>query len=94
MQQEVVDFEALCDGEGVDVWKEGPRNGQGEGQEAGSEGKGWDVVIVTLGTSKHNAGSAEKFERIDRESVAFSKFLHINKTLSSGRLKLRQSVLF
>lgn len=32
------------------------------------EGK-WDVVLITLGTTKANAGSAEKFEKIDREYV-------------------------
>ncbi|ESK90178.1 nucleoside-diphosphate-sugar epimerase [Moniliophthora roreri MCA 2997] len=29
----------------------------------------WDVVFITLGTTKANAGSAEAFERIDREYV-------------------------
>ncbi|KIK57084.1 hypothetical protein GYMLUDRAFT_173499, partial [Collybiopsis luxurians FD-317 M1] len=32
------------------------------------EGK-WDVVFITLGTSRKNAGSAEAFEKIDREYV-------------------------
>ncbi|TRM58749.1 hypothetical protein BD626DRAFT_573260 [Schizophyllum amplum] len=32
------------------------------------EGK-WDVVYITLGTTRKNAGSAEKFEKIDREYV-------------------------
>ncbi|KAL1738155.1 hypothetical protein HDZ31DRAFT_51413, partial [Schizophyllum fasciatum] len=32
------------------------------------EGK-WDVVYITLGTSRKNAGSAERFEKIDREYV-------------------------
>ncbi|EEB87022.1 hypothetical protein MPER_15825, partial [Moniliophthora perniciosa FA553] len=27
----------------------------------------WDVVFITLGTTKANAGSAEAFERIDRD---------------------------
>lgn len=29
----------------------------------------WDVVFVTLGTTRAQAGSAEKFEKIDRECV-------------------------
>ncbi|QRV91178.1 oxidoreductase HTATIP2 [Ceratobasidium sp. AG-Ba] len=29
----------------------------------------WDVILITLGTTKANAGSAEKFEKIDREYV-------------------------
>ncbi|KAI0259411.1 hypothetical protein BC834DRAFT_633086 [Gloeopeniophorella convolvens] len=29
----------------------------------------WNVVLITLGTSKHQAGSAENFEKIDREYV-------------------------
>ncbi|KAF5386359.1 hypothetical protein D9757_006665 [Collybiopsis confluens] len=29
----------------------------------------WDVVFITLGTTKKNAGSAEAFEKIDREYV-------------------------
>ncbi|KAF4610574.1 hypothetical protein D9613_007092 [Agrocybe pediades] len=33
-----------------------------------SQGK-WDVVYITLGTTKANAGSAEAFEKIDREYV-------------------------
>ncbi|KAF5386394.1 hypothetical protein D9757_006695 [Collybiopsis confluens] len=29
----------------------------------------WDVVFITLGTTRRNAGSAEAFEKIDREYV-------------------------
>lgn len=29
----------------------------------------WDVVFVTLGTTRANAGSAAQFEKIDRECV-------------------------
>ena len=29
----------------------------------------WDVVFITLGTTRKDAGSAEKFEKIDREYV-------------------------
>lgn len=31
----------------------------------------WDVVFVTLGTTRAKAGSAAQFEKIDRECVAF-----------------------
>ncbi|KAL1759767.1 hypothetical protein FB107DRAFT_204430 [Schizophyllum commune] len=36
---------------------------------AGLKDGKWDVVYVTLGTTRKNAGSAEKFEKIDREYV-------------------------
>ncbi|KAL0057898.1 hypothetical protein AAF712_015447 [Marasmius tenuissimus] len=40
-------------------------------EEDGSlKGGNWDVVFITLGTSRANAGSAEAFEKIDRDSVA------------------------
>ncbi|KAJ8092896.1 hypothetical protein PM082_023530 [Marasmius tenuissimus] len=39
-------------------------------EEDGSlKGGNWDVVFITLGTSRANAGSAEAFEKIDREYV-------------------------
>ncbi|PPQ78691.1 hypothetical protein CVT25_010712 [Psilocybe cyanescens] len=38
-------------------------------QESGLKQKKWDVVFITLGTMKVNAGSAEAFEKIDREYV-------------------------
>ncbi|KAL0573889.1 hypothetical protein V5O48_008061 [Marasmius crinis-equi] len=39
-------------------------------EEDGSlKGGKWDVVFITLGTTRANAGSAEAFERIDREYV-------------------------
>ncbi|KAF9479582.1 hypothetical protein BDN70DRAFT_878646 [Pholiota conissans] len=38
-------------------------------QESGLSAGKWDVVFVTLGTSRANAGSAEAFEKIDREYV-------------------------
>ncbi|KAL0068349.1 hypothetical protein AAF712_004427 [Marasmius tenuissimus] len=39
-------------------------------EEDGSlKGGNWDVVFITLGTTKANAGSAEAFERIDKEYV-------------------------
>ncbi|KII86026.1 hypothetical protein PLICRDRAFT_306878 [Plicaturopsis crispa FD-325 SS-3] len=38
-------------------------------EESGLKDKIWDVVFITLGTSRKNAGSAEAFERIDREYV-------------------------
>lgn len=34
----------------------------------------WDVVFVTLGTTRANAGSAAQFEKIDRECVCESFF--------------------
>ncbi|KIJ21051.1 hypothetical protein PAXINDRAFT_65728 [Paxillus involutus ATCC 200175] len=37
--------------------------------EAGLKDGRWDVVFVTLGTTRAQAGSAEKFEKIDREYV-------------------------
>ncbi|TEB21976.1 hypothetical protein FA13DRAFT_1819195 [Coprinellus micaceus] len=36
---------------------------------SGLDAKPWDVVFITLGTTKKNAGSAEKFVKIDREYV-------------------------
>ncbi|KAG1908087.1 uncharacterized protein F5891DRAFT_1124792 [Suillus fuscotomentosus] len=36
---------------------------------AGLKDGRWDVVFVTLGTTRANAGSAEMFEKIDREYV-------------------------
>ncbi|KAF8202395.1 hypothetical protein BJ912DRAFT_440715 [Pholiota molesta] len=38
-------------------------------QESGLNQGNWDVVYITLGTTKANAGSAEAFEKIDREYV-------------------------
>ncbi|KII86021.1 hypothetical protein PLICRDRAFT_31535 [Plicaturopsis crispa FD-325 SS-3] len=38
-------------------------------EESGLKDGKWDVVFVTLGTTKKNAGSAEAFEKIDREYV-------------------------
>jgi len=38
-------------------------------QESGLNQGKWDVVFVTLGTTKAIAGSAESFEKIDREYV-------------------------
>ncbi|KAG2143780.1 uncharacterized protein EDB93DRAFT_1154730 [Suillus bovinus] len=38
-------------------------------QEAGLKDGRWDVVFVTLGTTRANAGSADMFEKIDREYV-------------------------
>ena len=37
--------------------------------EAGLKAGRWDVVFVTLGTTRANAGSAAQFEKIDRECV-------------------------
>ncbi|THU77675.1 hypothetical protein K435DRAFT_786595 [Dendrothele bispora CBS 962.96] len=37
--------------------------------ESGMKDGKWDVVFITLGTTKKNAGSAEAFEKIDREYV-------------------------
>ncbi|KAF5362443.1 hypothetical protein D9756_002410 [Leucocoprinus leucothites] len=37
--------------------------------EAGLQEGCWDVVYITLGTTKKNAGSAEAFEKIDRDYV-------------------------
>ncbi|KAH9479324.1 Protein FMP52, mitochondrial [Psilocybe cubensis] len=37
--------------------------------ESGLKQKNWDVVFITLGTTRANAGSAEAFEKIDREYV-------------------------
>ena len=36
---------------------------------AGLKDGRWDVVFVTLGTTRAQAGSAERFEKIDRECV-------------------------
>ncbi|KAF6753457.1 hypothetical protein DFP72DRAFT_966756 [Ephemerocybe angulata] len=36
---------------------------------SGLNAKPWDVVFITLGTTRKNAGSAEKFVKIDREYV-------------------------
>jgi len=36
---------------------------------AGLKDGRWDVVFVTLGTTRAQAGSAEMFEKIDRECV-------------------------
>ena len=36
---------------------------------AGLKAGRWDVVFVTLGTTRANAGSAAQFEKIDRECV-------------------------
>jgi len=38
-------------------------------QESGLNKEQWDVVFITLGTTKAAAGSAEAFEKIDREYV-------------------------
>lgn len=38
-------------------------------EDAGMKEGKWDVVFIALGTSKAEAGSAEAFERIDREYV-------------------------
>jgi len=38
---------------------------------AGLKDGRWDVVFVTLGTTRASAGSAEMFEKIDRECVVF-----------------------
>lgn len=38
-------------------------------QDSGLNQKKWDVVFITLGTTKALAGSAEAFEKIDREYV-------------------------
>ncbi|RDB18567.1 Oxidoreductase HTATIP2 [Hypsizygus marmoreus] len=38
-------------------------------EEAGLKEEKWDVVFITLGTTKKAAGSAEAFEKIDREYV-------------------------
>ncbi|KJA28200.1 hypothetical protein HYPSUDRAFT_34582 [Hypholoma sublateritium FD-334 SS-4] len=38
-------------------------------QDSGLSNGKWDVVFITLGTTKANAGSAEAFEKIDREYV-------------------------
>ncbi|KAF7985785.1 hypothetical protein HWV62_411 [Athelia sp. TMB] len=37
-------------------------------EEAGLASGNWDVVFITLGTTRAAAGSAEAFEKIDRES--------------------------
>ncbi|KAF9265223.1 hypothetical protein L218DRAFT_924360 [Marasmius fiardii PR-910] len=38
-------------------------------EEGALKGGKWDVVFITLGTTRANAGSAEAFEKIDREYV-------------------------
>ncbi|KAF8159403.1 hypothetical protein B0H34DRAFT_782171 [Crassisporium funariophilum] len=38
-------------------------------QESGLSSGKWDVVFITMGTTKATAGSAEAFEKIDREYV-------------------------
>ncbi|PCH44555.1 hypothetical protein WOLCODRAFT_139070 [Wolfiporia cocos MD-104 SS10] len=38
-------------------------------EESGLKDKKWDVVFITLGTTRNKAGSAASFERIDREYV-------------------------
>jgi len=38
-------------------------------EESGLASGKWDVVFITLGTTKKDAGSAEQFEKIDREYV-------------------------
>ncbi|KDR80786.1 hypothetical protein GALMADRAFT_241225 [Galerina marginata CBS 339.88] len=38
-------------------------------QESGLNKEKWDVVFITLGTTRATAGSAEAFEKIDREYV-------------------------
>ncbi|GAA5900956.1 hypothetical protein JCM6882_005988 [Rhodosporidiobolus microsporus] len=57
LQHTALDFEALLqeDGKGTEAAKL---------RDASA-----DAVLVTLGTTRKNAGSAEKFERIDREYV-------------------------
>ncbi|PPQ90052.1 hypothetical protein CVT25_006292 [Psilocybe cyanescens] len=44
-------------------------------QESGLKQKKWDVVFITLGTTKANAGSAEAFEKIDREGTSASRYV-------------------
>ncbi|PFH48650.1 hypothetical protein AMATHDRAFT_64949 [Amanita thiersii Skay4041] len=58
LEQKVVDFEKL-----------GQKGEDGEEARKGVREGNWDVVFVALGTTKADAGSAEAFEKIDREYV-------------------------
>ncbi|KZT69272.1 hypothetical protein DAEQUDRAFT_271030 [Daedalea quercina L-15889] len=55
--------------------------------DAGLKDKKWDVVFITLGTTRKNAGSAEAFEKIDRDggANANSPFLYMK---SKGKTEL------
>ncbi|KAK7034507.1 hypothetical protein VNI00_012354 [Paramarasmius palmivorus] len=64
------------------------------GQEGGAfgdvDGKAkWDVVFITLGTTRANAGSAEAFERIDREYV-----LRAAREAKSNDPEIKQRIIY
>jgi len=55
-------------------------------QEYGLKQGKWDVVFITLGTTKSNAGSAEAFEKIDREYVVNTAKEARNVELATQRI--------
>jgi len=55
-------------------------------QEYGLKQGKWDVVFITLGTTKSNAGSAEAFEKIDREYVVNAAKEARNADLATQRI--------
>ncbi|KAF8809520.1 hypothetical protein BYT27DRAFT_7187835 [Phlegmacium glaucopus] len=55
-------------------------------QESGLKQGKWDVVFITLGTTKADAGSTEAFEKIDREYVVNTAKEARNAELATQRL--------
>jgi len=55
-------------------------------QEYGLKQGKWDVVFITLGTTKSNAGSAKAFEKIDREYVVNTAKEARNVELANQRI--------
>jgi len=55
-------------------------------QEYGLKQGKWDVVFITLGTNKSTAGSAEAFEKIDREYVVNAAQEARNVELATQRI--------
>jgi oxidoreductase len=55
-------------------------------QEYGLKQGKWDVVFITLGTTRANAGSAEAFEKIDREYVVNAAKEARNVELATQRI--------
>lgn len=72
LAEQIVDFEKLADGDEVEAKK--------------FKDIGADAAIITLGTTRADAGSASRFERIDREYVVAAAKAARDETKAGQRL--------
>ncbi|KDR80787.1 hypothetical protein GALMADRAFT_276967 [Galerina marginata CBS 339.88] len=65
--------------------------------ESGLNKEKWDVVFITLGTTKALAGSAEAFEKIDRDAAKEARFAGSSQRLiycSAGEANPKSALLY